>query len=388
MTDIQKEGLRLEEIATDSGYRIGCVTLAMPATLNALTLATVDAIAAQLDGWHQDDAIVAVCLKSAVNKAFCAGGDIQRLYQAITKNHATGTLTDSYAENFFAHEYRLDYQLHTYSKPVLCWGHGVLMGGGLGLFRASSHRVVTDNTRAAMPEITIGLFPDAGGTLLLKEVPGRLGLFLGLTGVAVNGTDAVGLGIGTHFIRHDLLSDVMATLATAHWQGSALEDRLLMNTLLDGFAQLSELARPPPALLERADIINNVLISSHSYADIIEQVLTLESQDEWFAKAIATLRSGCPVTAGIIVEQLSRAPALDLAECFQMEMIIGTQCARHLDFAEGVRALLIDKDRNPVWQYPDLHELPQAIITEHFTPPWAENPLADLSGSHNQGAAS
>lgn len=374
-------GLDIDELDTASGFKVGCLTLDMPKTLNALTLPIVDAMAAQLTRWAQNDSVVAILLKGGGTKSFCAGGDIQSLYRAMYKNHAAGKLADSYAEDFFEREYRLDYQLHTYPKPVLCWGHGLVMGGGLGLFRASSHRVATEYTRAAMPEITIGLFPDAGGTELLAALPGKMGLFLGLTGVHFNGADVLGLGIGTHFIRHALLPEVLVGMVSTAWKGDAEADATLMNMLLNDYAGQSKHDYPDALVLAHTETIDEALAHCQSYGEIIDGILQLETRDGWFAKGVANLKSGCPVTAGIVVEQMARAPGLCLEERFQMELIMAVQCARHPDFAEGVRALLIDKDNKPAWQYPDLKQLPAAAVEAHFEAPWANHPLADLGTS-------
>ena len=156
-----------EELTAASG-KVGRVTLNIEATLNSLTLEMVDLLQAQLDAWADDDAIAAIFIEGAGEKAFCAGGDVQAL-------HASSVGTPGgpceYAETFFTREYRLDYTLHTYAKPIICWGHGIVMGGGLGVMAACSHRVVTERTRIAMPEVTIALFPDVGGSWFLNHMP-------------------------------------------------------------------------------------------------------------------------------------------------------------------------------------------------------------------------
>lgn len=369
-------GVQMKELATASGHRLGVITLVQPDTLNALTLAMISAMTAQLRRWEQAEDLVAVVLQSSSGRAFCAGGDIQKLYHSMCRNHAAAALVDEYAERFFAQEYRLDYQLHCYPKPVLCWGSGVVMGGGLGLFSAADYRVATEQTKAAMPEISLGLFPDAGGTALLAALPSGLGLFLGLTGVRVNGVDAQALGMATHCIEHSCLPEVLAAATAADWQGQAQADNMLMGRLLDGFVAVDDTGKDSP-IAERAEIIGSTLVGS-GYNEVIQGMFRLEAQDEWCAKAVATLRGGCPVTAGIVVEQMARADNLSLAQKFQMELTISTHCARRKDFAEGIRALLIDKDNKPAWEYSDLEQLPEQVVAQHFVMPWDEHPLADL----------
>lgn len=368
--------VQFKELATASGHRLGLITLAQPDTLNALTLEMTEAMATRLRRWEQAEDLVAVLLQGASGKVFCAGGDIQKLYSAICKNHAAGALVDEYAERFFEQEYRLDYQLHCYPKPVLCWGSGVVMGGGLGLFGAADYRVVTEQTKTAMPEISIGLFPDAGGTALLSSLPPGIGLFLGLTGARVHAVDALALGMATHFIEHDRLPDVLAAAKAADWQGRARADNMLMGQLLDGFVAVDDKGQDSP-VAQRAEIIGDTLVGG-GYDEVIQGMFRLEAKDEWFAKAVATLRRGCPVTAGIVVEQMARADNLSLAQKFQMELTVSTHCARRKDFAEGTRALLIDKDNQPAWEYSDLERLPPQVVAQHFVMPWDTHPLADL----------
>lgn len=375
------EGLDIELLPAASGYQIGCITLDAPAALNSLTLPMIDAMAVSLQAWAQDPEVVAVVLKSASDKVFCAGGDVRKLYHAIRANQAAGEQVDTYPEDFFGREYRLDYLLYTYAKPVLCWGQGIVMGGGLGLFRAASHRVATETTRAAMPEITIGLFPDAGGTQLLATMPGKAGLFLGLTGVAMHGIDVVDLGVANYYIQHQLMSAVTAAMMAATWQGQPDQDKAVLDEILSSFVRQSAVAQRAASVMPYMDAIHDALADCQSYTEVITAVFELERRNDWFAKAVATLKMGCPVTAGIIVEQLARASALNLPERFQMEMVIAAQCARHPDFTEGVRALLIDKDKQPRWQHDDLLTLPAAKVNEHFQPPWSEHPLADLNAS-------
>lgn len=210
MTDAP--GIEFELWPSAGPGHIAVATLNVPATLNSLDLTMVDALAEALAQWRDDPAVAMVYLRGAGDRAFCAGGDIQALYRSCKANQAARRRIDTYAEDFFEREYRLDYDLHTFPKPVLCFGHGVVMGGGLGLLAASRFRVVTPKSRVAMPEITIGLFPDAGGTTLLSAMPGSLGLFLGLTGTHFRGGDARALGLGTHLIADDAGPALEATL--------------------------------------------------------------------------------------------------------------------------------------------------------------------------------
>ncbi len=202
----------LREQRTASGHKIGFAPLNAEATLNSLSLAMIRLLASQLARWAEDEETVCVLLDGAGERAFSAGGDIQALYRSMVRNHEAGEEVDPYAQTFFEAEYRLDHQLHTYPKPVLAWGSGIVMGGGLGLFSASTLRVVTQRARIAMPEITIGLFPDAGATRLLAGMARHQALFLALTASHMNAGDALRLGLATHFADHAAKPEVFEAL--------------------------------------------------------------------------------------------------------------------------------------------------------------------------------
>ncbi len=368
--------LRLEEWAAGD-FRIAVATLNVEKTLNALSLPMIDILAPQLARWAADPKVVMLWLAGAGERAFAAGGDIQALYASVTRNHAAGAHVDDYAETFFEREYRLDHALHTFPKPIVAWGHGVIMGGGLGLLSAASHRVVTERARVAMPEVTIGLFPDAGATWLLRNMPQAWAAWLGLTGANMNQADAVASGLGNFPIPSAARADIQAALCAARFSGYAQADGELIGRVLQPFV-----SSPDPttsALVRHREAMEAALLPLP--ADAAEALLrlgALADGDEYLAKGVAAARHGCPTTVGIVLEQLRRARELDLAGCFRLELVVGTHCARNRDFAEGVRALLIDKDNSPRWQHPDAAALPAGWVESHFAPPWAQHPLQDL----------
>lgn len=367
----------LAEWNTADGHVLGVITLNVPKTLNSLTLDMIRIMDPQLRAWADDDRVAGVYLRGTGERAFCAGGDIQALYRSVTKNHAAGEQVDDHAVTFFEEEYRLDHLLHRYPKPVICFGNGVVMGGGLGLLSASSHAVVTETSRVAMPEITIGLFPDAGGTSLLTRMPGCMGLFLGLTGAQINGADALEVGLGRFLIASDRQAELEAALLAESWAGGEAASRL--DAVLAKLDAASVSSRPESRVAPNRSAIDAALDGKQGdYAAVIAGVRSLAGQDSWVDKGLATLERGCPITAGIVVEQLARARDMALADMFRMEMVIGTHCARLPDFAEGVRALLIDKDQTPEWSVASLDEVPRERVLEHFEAPWEINPLADL----------
>ena len=189
-----------EEIrSVDSGL-VGIATLNSERTLNALTLQMVDLLYTKMLEWQANTEISQVVIRGQGPRAFCAGGDVQKLYRSILPSGQVDSVERNYCDSFFEREYRLDYLIHTYNKPVVCIGHGIVIGGGLGILSACSVRCVTPTSKISIPEVTIGLFPDAGASLLMKQLPVHQALFLGATGAQINAADAIALGIATHLI--------------------------------------------------------------------------------------------------------------------------------------------------------------------------------------------
>lgn len=360
----------IAEHAAPGGRAVAEITLNVEATLNSLSLGMAHTIAAALRGWRNDGRIACVLIRGAGDRAFCAGGDIQALYAAMVKNHAAGRVVDDYPFQFFEHEYRLDYLIHTYPKPVVALGHGVVMGGGLGIYSASRFRLVTEGSRIACPEVTIGLFPDAGATWLLRNLNPAVALFLGCTGSHVNCADALAAGIATHSVAGASRPGVLAALNAVDYSGDASD----FDRVDDALSAL-----PGPELPEtQLGAVPDSLSLEGGYADVADRIGGLAGASRWVDKGIATMRRGCPTSVGILIEQLRRAPGLDLADCFRLEMTVGTHCAHNGDFAEGVRALIIEKDNRPRWRFGDLGGLDAAHVLGHFEAPWPRNPLHDL----------
>lgn len=363
--------LLLYEHDTGSGHRLAEARMSSEATLNALSLPMIEILMPALARWEADDSVAAVLLTGAGERAFSAGGDIQALYRAMTKNHRAGAVVDDYPFRFFEQEYRLDYRLHTFPKPLISMGQGVIMGGGLGVFSGARYRIVTESARIAMPEVTIGLFPDAGATWLLRGMPRHLATFVALTGVHMNAAEALSVGIGTHAVATAHGGDVRKALRVVPWRGNAAADHEQVQRYLAGL-------KPPPLPASRLGDVSPDVTPDGSVLEVVERLRALSGRSKWIDGAIAVMNRGCPASLGIVVEQLERAPALTLAESFRLEMVVATHCANHPDFTEGVRALIIDKDNSPRWRYPSLESLPEAYVAEHFQAPWNRNPLEDL----------
>lgn len=368
-----------EEKNTASGKRIGYIRLNKESSLNAISLEMVVSLKDQLDLWRDNEDIVCLFMEGAGEKAFCAGGDVQALYQSAIENPGQPCL---HAEEFFNCEYRLDYLLHTYPKPVICWGNGIVMGGGLGLMAGCSHAIVTERTRVAMPEITIGLYPDVGGSWFLNRMPGHAGLFLALTGASINGNDCLFAGLSKYGIASKNREPMLLALSQLNWGDTRVQNDALIDTMLSDFAQQSQ-AGMPAGNIEPLMAQIDALCDSGNAKTLIKNIMSLETENRWLIKARNSLATGSPLSALIIHEQLQRAKSLSLAQIFQSEYLLSTNIMRYPEFAEGVRALLIDKDRNPQWQFKTIDEVPGDLLEQLFKAPqsgstWPVNPLQDL----------
>ncbi|MBT2745297.1 MULTISPECIES: enoyl-CoA hydratase/isomerase family protein [unclassified Lysobacter] len=370
-----------EQHAAANGRRIGIATLNAAATLNGLSLQMAELLDEQLRLWAEDDAIALVVLQGAGEKAFCAGGDLHGLYRGMREYQAGGggdIRNNRQASEFFRTEYRLDYRIHRYPKPLLCWGHGIVMGGGIGLMAGASHRVVSERSRLAFPEITVGLYPDVGGSWLLNRVPARAGLFLALTGAPLNAGDAIYAGLADHHVPQARRAAVLAQLSDEVWSGEAGHDRQRLTALLQAHSE------PAPAgpLQQHAALIER-LCEGEDLASIVARIQALDGDDTWLAGAAKTLAAGAPGSARLGFELQQRAAGLSLADTFRLEYLVSLRCAAHGDFAEGIRALLIDKDRAPRWNPPTLEQASADWAAQFFIAPWphGEHPLSDLGVS-------
>ncbi|AKU52231.1 enoyl-CoA hydratase/isomerase family protein [Xanthomonas arboricola] len=388
MLDVSPTGeapVLFEQRDCADGHRIGIATLNAPGTLNGLSLQMTRLLDAQLHVWADDAQIVCVVLRGAGEKAFCAGGDLHGLYQSMrahreavpdAQQRRAQPQGNAHAAAFFEEEYRLDHRIHTYPKPVLCWGHGIVMGGGIGLMSGASHRVVTERSRLAMPEISVGLFPDVGGSWLLRRVPQAAGLFLALTGAPLGASDAIYAGLADVRLEHAQYAAVLDALGAHAWTGDADEDRAQLGAFLHGIAQPLE---PGPLQVHAALIAQ--LVAGQTLPEVVAAILALQSEDAWLQAARATLAAGAPGSARLAWE-LQRHPGIGtLADTFRTEYVVALHAAAYGDFAEGIRALLIDKDRQPQWQPATLEEADAQWAAGFFQSPWpaARHPLADLA---------
>lgn len=335
-----------DEVLIRQNGSAGILSLNRPGAIHALTLGMVHAMTAALLQWRDDPAIKAVIIDHAEGRGFCSGGDI-----AFLRNSA---LNDGGASGraFFHDEYQLNHLIFTYPKPVIAFMDGITMGGGVGISLPAKFRVATGNTRLAMPETGIGLFPDVGGGWYLSRLPGRIGQFLALTGARLDGAECKWAGLATHYLAHEALAEAKERIAHGHDPAQALS----------GLA-----ATVPHARIED----NAVQIAKHFASDRYEDILSSLERDtsEWAAKELATLHTKSPQTCKVALRQLHDSlSCADFAANMVMEYRIGARVLTLPDFAEGVRAVIVDKDNAPRWNPATPEGVTDDLIDSIFAP--------------------
>ncbi|WP_419570197.1 enoyl-CoA hydratase/isomerase family protein [Rheinheimera sp.] len=377
----EQDVVLFQELETASGKKIAVATLNSEKSLNALSLSMVELLLPKMQQWKVDPAIAMVWLQGAGDKAFCAGGDIRDLYQAMK---AEPGQFQPYVSEFFTKEYSLDYLIHTFDKPVLVWGNGIVMGGGLGLMAGASHRIVTVTSRIAMPEMAIGLYPDVGGSWFLNRMPQGCGLFLGLTGASINSADAKFIDLADHFLPHEKKAELLDKLLAVKWGNTvALNHQKLTDILLD-LEERNRHLMPASLIRPHQDEIA-ALGRVSSLQQAVEQIQAMRGEDSWLSKAKASLQYGSPITAHIVFRLLQLGQSKILADSFRLELGLSVQCGKLGEFTEGVRALLIDKDQQPKWRYQTVSDVPADLINELFSSPWCADthPLSELGKVEN-----
>ena len=320
--------------------RVGRLTLNRPKALNAIDGGMVRTLHGALDAWRDDPAIEAVVIEGAGGRAFCAGGDIRQVRDlALAGRHAE-------IEAFFADEYALNAAIARYPKPYVALIDGVCMGGGMGLSIHGSARVVTDAAVLAMPETGIGFFPDVGASYFLPRLPGDHGMVLALTGARVGGADAAGLGLATHYVARDRIAVLADELAEA------------------GIVALATAALPLPTDAGVAPPEVVAAFGADSVAGILDRLASLRSAPA--QEMLDTLRSRSPTAVLRTFELMRLGARRTLEQCLAIELELARHATRHPDFAEGVRAMVVDKDRNPRWSPARIEDVPLDDVKAPF----------------------
>ena len=332
-----------------TGRQIGIARLNRPGQLNALNLAMCQAMLDQFRAWASDESIACVLLAGNGPKGFCAGGDVAEVIRSV---RAGGPQRFVYGDAFFDVEYQLDLLIHLYPKPFITWAHGVDMGGGVGLSVAGSERIVTEGLKLAMPEIHIGLFPDVGGGWFLNRVPGEAGLLLAMTGAIINEADALYARLADHVIANDRQPAFIDALAALDWGGPIAAQRGRLRDLCRSFAAQSAVSLPQSGLMKHHHLIREICSGSSAQA-VLEGLKAAAEHEPWFSGPYKNLAAGSPTAACVTFEYMQRCKHLGIRQVLELDLILARQCQRNPDFPEGVRALLIDKSRDPKWSVSD-----------------------------------
>ena len=327
--------------------RVAHISLNRPKALHALTLEMCQAMSAALLEWQDDEAIEAVLLDHAEGRGFCAGGDVALLRNSAMEDGGRR------GREFFHAEYRLNHLLFTYPKPVIAFMDGVTMGGGVGISQPARYRVATENTKFAMPEGAIGLFPDVGAGHYLPRLRGHTGKFLALTGARLDGAECLWAGLATHYIESDKLAEVKARIIAEPARIEAILDELS--------------SEAPEARIARNRRKIDALFAPGTLEGIIA---ALEKDDsDWAAKELAAVQSKCPTTSKVALCQFAEnADCRNFAENMAMEYRVASRMIMRPDFTEGVRAVLVDKDNSPTWQPARAEDVTDDLVEDIFAP--------------------
>lgn len=326
--------------------QVGRIRLNRPKAIHALNTGMCAAILDALISWRDDTAVEAVMIDHAEGRGFCAGGDIRMIAES-------GAGDGSAARDFFRVEYRMNHALFTYAKPVVAFMDGITMGGGVGISQPAKYRVATENTKLAMPETGIGLFPDVGGGWYLSRLAGRTGQYLALTGYRLDGAECLALGLASHYLHSEALEDAKARI---------IADPQAIDAVLDALSSPA----PDACILAHRGAIDRLFAS-----DRLEDVLAALEADggEWAAQQLATLRTKSPQTMKVSLKLLLDGKTMPTFEDeMRQEFAVGSHVVQRHDFIEGVRALIIDKDNAPKWNPANVEEVSDHLIDQIFAP--------------------
>jgi enoyl-CoA hydratase len=344
---LTQEAEESDEVLTRVENGVGLITLNRPKAINSLNQTMVDALSAVLSRWENDDAVRAVVLCGAGERGLCAGGDVVAVYESARKDGVE-------VRKFWRDEYLLNGQIGRFAKPYVSLMDGIVMGGGVGVSAHGSVRVVTETSKVAMPEVGIGFIPDVGGAFLLSRAPGALGLYAALTGAPFSGSDAIAMGFADHYVAHDEL-DAFAKAVVDDGVQSALA---------------AHAVEPPPSELAAQRNWIDQCFAGDTVEDIVAALRGHQGSGAGRAEDAANLiATRSPIAVSVALEAVRRAAKVETREdVLVQDYRVSSASARSHDLVEGIRAQIIDKDRNPKWSPATLAEVTATDVEAYFAP--------------------
>ena len=341
---------------------LGLIVLDRPERINALNLEMLRAIETKLIEWSTDSSLGVVFIYGEGDRGFCAGGDVRTICENLVEKGP------QYGEETFASEYRIDFLIRTFPKPVVIWGHGAIMGAGLGLYVSGSTRLLMENANLAMPEVMIGLFPDVGASFFLSRLERGVGFFIALVALRLSTADAIKVGLADFVVKEEKRESLIEDLERIPERSGPAR--------IDEICSAYAIAPGPGELASRLDRVQEIISSSNLYEELAELAT---SSDSWWSDAGKNFLQASPTSIKITEEAFKRARVNSLADCFRQDLTMVAQCMRHHDFFEGVRARLIDRVGKPKWNPDRISDIPEELVLKHFDPPWKGlHPLSDL----------
>ncbi len=338
------------------------IILNRPKALNALSLEMFQEIQKLLLSYKKREDIYFIFFHSSSTRSFGSGGDVKMVGQELFKSKESKVV-----EEFFKVEYKTDYLFQTYSKPIVAWGDGLLMGGGLGLFNGVSHRVVTPNTLLAMPEVAIGFFPDVGAGYFLNKKFKDLGLFLGVTGARFNAGDALDLGLADYEIEGTKKEEVFKKLLSETWDIGEKGVQEKLTGLFSSYALTQHGSNEKYGELFKFEDEISSKLQSNDWKEICENLLTWKpSKNTWIAESLSYFKKGSPLSWALSIRYLKEASKKNVKNVLLDDLNFAFQFCRGEDFREGVRALLLDKDQSPNWEFKTIDKIEKANIDSYF----------------------
>jgi enoyl-CoA hydratase/carnithine racemase len=376
-----------DQVRVHTENRIGFIELDRPQALNALSLSMIRAMRAALDTWRDDPNILAVVVRSAHPRAFCAGGDVRYLYEAGRRGDLAAR------DAFFAEEYALDHAIFTYGKPYIALMAGVVMGGGMGIsqgaHRTGGLRIVAETTKMAMPETRIGLFPDVGAGWFLARTPGAIGRYLAVTGATIGAADALYAGLADAYLDSSTISSLLGALREERLAEPAdvlaCAQRFVSHAApAERHSQAAGEGGHPQALSLAA--IRPWIDRHFAQPDVAAIIASLEAEREpgareWAQDTIRVMRERSPLSMAVSLEVVARAEG-PMSDCLRRDLDLTRSIFDHGDVMEGVRARIVDKDNRPTWRIARIEDVTRAEVEHMFVSPWTPDthPLRHLTG--------